>query len=91
MRAYDEANEHGVPGVSDGVVTEDERPYWLGNGNHGGLARYEQDPFLIVRGPGFTAGAVRDTPTSLVDIAPTVLRHLGLPSDGMDGRLLQQR
>lgn len=89
MRAYDEPNEHGVMGLSDGVVTDDETPYWLGNGNHGGLAAHEQDPFLMIRGPGFTPGAVRETPTSLVDIAPTVLRHLGLPTDAMDGRPLQ--
>jgi predicted AlkP superfamily pyrophosphatase or phosphodiesterase len=91
MRAYDAVNQHGVAGLSDGAVSGDEDPYWLGNGNHGGLARYEQDPFLMIRGAGFAAGAVRRTPTSLVDIAPTVLAHLGLPAGRMDGRALQSR
>jgi hypothetical protein len=89
MRAYDGVNQHGVAGLSDGAVSGDEDPYWLGNGNHGGLARYEQDPFLMISGTGFTAGAVRQAPSSLIDIAPTVLAHLGLPGDGMDGRALQ--
>ncbi|MEJ0072276.1 MAG: hypothetical protein WDO24_30280 [Pseudomonadota bacterium] len=89
MRAYDGTNQHGIAGLSDGAVSSDETPYWLGHGNHGGLARYEQDPFLMIRGIGFAAGSVRRTPSSLVDIAPTVLAHLGLPTDAMDGRPLQ--
>jgi len=89
MRAYDAVNQHGVAGLSDGAVSCGEDPYWLGNGNHGGLARHEQDPFLMIRGAGFAAGALRQTPTSLIDIAPTVLAHLGLPADQMDGRPLQ--
>jgi arylsulfatase A-like enzyme len=91
MRAYEDANAYGIAGVSDGAVASDETPYWLGHGNHGGLARYEQDPFLMIRGVGFAAGSTRGAPSSLVDIAPTVLGHLGLPTDAMDGRPLQSR
>ncbi len=53
-------------------------------GQHGGLAANEQRPFLFATGGGFAAGR-RTAPSSLVDIAPTVLRHLVLPHDGMDG------
>jgi hypothetical protein len=29
--------------------------------------------------------------TSIVDIAPTVMRHLGVSAEGMDGRALQEQ
>ena len=61
----------------------------LNCGQHGGLARYEQSPFLMMQGSGFAAGASRDMPTSAVDIAPTVLTHVGVAFDGLDGRALQ--
>jgi arylsulfatase A-like enzyme len=31
----------------------------------------------------------RQEPSCIVDIAPTILTHLGLPAAGMDGRPLQ--
>ncbi len=51
----------------------------------GGLGPYEQHPILFIGGGGFRAGTRCESPSSAVDIAPTVLRHLGLPFDGMDG------
>ena len=56
-----------------------------GCGQPGGRGRYEQQPFLLVRGGGFGRGKRIDAPSSPVDIAPTILRHLGLACDGMDG------
>ena len=44
---------------------------------------------LIVEGTGFEAGRKVDAASSAVDIAPTVLRFLGRPADGLDGRPLQ--
>ena len=61
----------------------------LGFGQHGGVGRWEQSPVLLVQGDGFAAGSVRQEPTSVIDAAPTILRHLGMPADGMDGRALQ--
>jgi hypothetical protein len=84
------ANQYGVPGISSAIVGGGAEVYHPGSGNHGGLGRYEQAPFLMIRGAGFGAGAVRREPTSLVDIAPTVLRHLDMPAEGMDGRPLQR-
>ncbi len=41
---------------------------------------------LFVRAPGWPAGVVVDEPCSLLDVAPTVLRLLGLPEpEGGDG------
>jgi hypothetical protein len=59
-------------------------------GQHGGLAKYEQMPFLMIDGTGFAPGAPFSAPTSPIDIAPTVLAHLQLPAEGMDGRALQR-
>jgi arylsulfatase A-like enzyme len=46
-------------------------------------------PFLMIDGTCFTAGGTTDALTSPIDIAPTILAHLGLPAEGMDGRGLQ--
>ena len=62
----------------------------VGCGQHGGLGRHEQQPFMMVRGGGFGRATRVDAPSSPVDIAPTVLRHLGLPHDGMDGAPLSR-
>jgi arylsulfatase A-like enzyme len=58
-----------------------------GHGEHGGWGADETRPFLIVDHTSM-APAVVAQPTSLVDIAPTVLDFLGLPHDGVDGRSL---
>jgi hypothetical protein len=63
----------------------------LGLGQHGGVGRFEQAPFLVIEGAGFAPGTVGGDPTCIVDIAPTALAHLGVPADGMDGRALQGR
>lgn len=61
----------------------------VGCGQHGGLGKYEQMPFLICVGQGFAAGSAVAKSTSPIDIAPTALRHLGLNGDDMDGWALQ--
>ena len=61
----------------------------IGFGQHGGLGVNEQSPFLIAEGGGFTA-RIQTRPTCLIDIAPTVLRHLRMDHDDMDGQALPQ-
>jgi hypothetical protein len=87
LRPDDRANPHGVPGHSHIVRDALEPKDCTGFGQHGGLGRNEQRPFLFVSGGGFAPG-VRDSRSSLVDIAPTVLRYLGLDAAEMDGRPL---
>jgi hypothetical protein len=87
LAADDEANEFGVPGRSDVAENALGGESLPGHGQHGGLGHYEQRPFLAVRGPGFGAGA-RSSPASLIDLAPTILRHLGLAEDGLQGAAL---
>jgi hypothetical protein len=88
LRADDRPNEFGVRGFSDIVLDPEATLDYTGCGQHGGLGANEQRPFLFVRGGGFTPGSGSDHRVSPIDIAPTVLRHLGLPWTGMDGRPL---
>jgi arylsulfatase A-like enzyme len=80
-------NPHGVGGYSPIVLDPADSESKLGFGQHGGLGPNEQRPFLIIDGGGFVRG-VHPAPSSLVDIAPTVLRHLGMDHGDMDGRAL---
>jgi arylsulfatase A-like enzyme len=89
LKPDERANPHGVPGHSHIVRDSLEPKNCTGFGQHGGLGRNEQRPFLFASGGGFASGIYRRR-SSLVDIAPTVLRHLGLDTSGMDGRPLPQ-
>jgi len=89
MRESEGANAFGVCGLSFAAKPAAGKSDRLGCGQHGGLGRFEQSPFMLVAGPGFQAGAVNNFPASVVDVAPTILRHLGLPWSRLDGRPLQ--
>jgi len=84
MAKRDVPNRHGVMGL--GHVAGD--PFMnsdaSGLGQHGGLGPYEGNPCLVLDGPGVTPG-VESRRTATVDIAPTVLRWLGVPATGVDG------
>jgi arylsulfatase A-like enzyme len=88
LRADDLPNEFGVRGHSDIAFDPEATLDYTGCGQHGGLGRNEQRPFLFVRGPGVASGRREDPGVSPLDIAPTVLHHLGLPWAGVDGRPL---
>lgn len=90
MASTEAANAFGIPGQSYEAKPLPGKHGHLGCGQHGGLARFEQAPFLLIQGTGFEAGGVREESTSAIDHAPTILTHLGLPADGMDGRPLQR-
>ncbi len=77
-----DANSFGVPGttwsLSDHAAVKSQ---------HGSLAPYDQSACLIGLGAKFKPGHVSDIPLSLVDIAPTVCRLIGLNHEtGFDGR-----
>lgn len=80
---HDETNPFGVAGtrwlVEDGEGTPD-----IGCGHHGGLGPSETRPFLTFIHPDFGQGEAGRA-TSLVDIAPTILRFLGEPVNDLDG------
>ena len=87
LKADDRANPHGVSGHSHIVRDFAGAKDITGFGQHGGLGANEQRPFLFLHGGGFASGSYRQR-SSLIDIAPTVLHHLGLAADGLDGRPL---
>ena len=88
LRTDDRPNEFGVRGYSDIALDPESVLDYTGCGQHGGLGPNEQRPFLFVRGPGFGPGRRDDDGVSPLDIAPTVLHHLGLGWVGVDGRPL---
>jgi arylsulfatase A-like enzyme len=90
MRASDEPNADGVRGTSLVAKPASGKADRLGCGQHGGFGAYEQSPFLMISGNGFASGKVRETAAAVIDIAPTILAHLGLAQDGMDGVALQR-
>jgi hypothetical protein len=89
MRADDGKNEFGVAGRSLVAKPRWDKPDRLGCGQHGGLGAFEQSPVLMIDGAGFADGEERAEGVRIVDLAPTILRHLGLPAEGMDGHALQ--
>jgi arylsulfatase A-like enzyme len=58
------------------------------HGDHGGLNWGAQHVPLVFSGPGVTAGVVSEAPARLVDVAPTIVRLMGLPPAPMDGTVL---
>jgi arylsulfatase A-like enzyme len=91
LRSDEEPNAFGIRGCSYESKPVAGKATHLGCGQHGGLAKYEQMPFLMIDGEGFAAAATSPAPTSPIDLAPTILAHLQVPAEGMDGRTLQSR
>ena len=87
LAGEDKLNPHGISGYAPIVLDPSDSESKIGFGQHGGLGPHEQHPFLMIEGGGFTPGR-RTEPSSLIDIAPTVLRHLHMDHDDMDGRAL---
>jgi arylsulfatase A-like enzyme len=87
LKPDERTNPHGVPGHSHIVRDSLEPKDCTGFGQHGGLGKNEQRPFLFISGGGFAPGT-HHRRSSLIDIAPTVLRHLGLTTAGMNGQPL---
>jgi len=87
LKTDERSNPHDVPGHSHIVRDYLEPKDCTGFGQHGGLGGNEQRPFLFAFGGSFAPGVYRGR-SSLIDIAPTVLRHLGRETAGMDGRPL---
>src|SRR5207248_2750583 len=68
----DEPNELGVPGRVDKIGTSP-RPLSI----HGSLSPRDMNNTMALAGPGIPSGVV-DAPASTADVAPTILRLLGV-------------
>jgi hypothetical protein len=87
MAKRDDANRFGVRGfghVAGDVFSKTDAP---GHGQHGGLGPYETNAVLCISGGGFSTGKT-DSRSRTIDIAPTVLRHVGVAFENMDGEAL---
>jgi arylsulfatase A-like enzyme len=86
FRWNDSKNQFGVPGMIDADWQRG-----AGQGTHATLSRFDMHNTLIAAGPDFHRGQSDDLPTGNVDLAPTILRILGItPSQKMDGRVLSE-
>jgi Type I phosphodiesterase / nucleotide pyrophosphatase len=89
LAADEGANAYDVPGRSLAAKPRWGKPDRLHCGQHGGLGRFEQSPVLLIDGPDFPPGTESDSHARIVDLAPTIMRHLRIPAPGMDGGPLQ--
>jgi arylsulfatase A-like enzyme len=56
--------------------------------DHGGSGWQSQHIPLIISGPGIREGVISGGPAQLDDVAPTILRAMGVAPTGMQGRVL---
>jgi arylsulfatase A-like enzyme len=86
FRWNDSKNQFGIPGMIDADWQRG-----AGKGTHATLSRFDMHNTLVAAGPDFRHGQVDDLPTGNVDLAPTILRILGITSPQQsDGRILSE-
>jgi arylsulfatase A-like enzyme len=79
------ANAAGYPGTVYSTYGQ------VGTGQHGSMSRHEMHNVLIAGGLSFRSGLELETPSGNLDIAPTILRILGISENGgMHGRVLEE-
>ena len=81
-----EPNSTGYPGHAFSTGGK------AGQGQHGSMSQHELNNVGLARGPSIREGAILDTPTGNIDLAPTILHLLGIggANPGMDGRVLTE-
>jgi len=86
FRWNDSRNQFGIPGMIDADWNRRS-----GEGTHATLSRFDMHNTLIASGPDFHRGQSDDLPSGNVDLAPTILRILGItPPRQLDGRILSE-
>jgi arylsulfatase A-like enzyme len=71
-------NRHGVPGADYNFVTAGKSgPVSVDTANHGSISPWTVRNTMLAWGPDFKRGATLRTPTSNVDVTPTLLYLLG--------------
>ncbi len=86
FRWNEEKNQFGIPGMIDADWQRG-----AGKGTHATLSRFDMHNTLIAAGPDFRRGKMVDLPSGNVDLAPTILRILGItPPQQLDGRILSE-
>ncbi|TCR72203.1 hypothetical protein [Rhizobium sp. BK376] len=90
MLATAQPNAFGVAGTSIAARRAGDKDDTIGAGQHGGLGDFEQMPFLMAAGRGVETGGQRIESASVLDLAPTILSHLGKNGASMDGNPLHR-
>ncbi len=86
FRWSEDANAYGVPGTIDADWQRK-----AGEGTHATLSKFDVHNLLVALGPDFRRGQTDDLPSGNVDLAPTILRIVGLtPPQPLDGRILAE-
>jgi arylsulfatase A-like enzyme len=86
LRWNPKPNRYGIAGQ---IITDSARG--AGKGSHATLSEFDVHNTLIAAGPDFPRGVTSTLPSSNVDIAPTVLRLLGVEAQQkFDGRVLTE-
>jgi arylsulfatase A-like enzyme len=86
FRWNEEKNQFGIPGMIDADWQRG-----AGKGTHVTLSRFDMHNTLIAAGPDFCRGEIDDLPSGNVDLAPTILRILGIAvPQQLDGRILSE-
>jgi arylsulfatase A-like enzyme len=86
FRWNEKKNQFGVPGMIDADWQRGP-----GKGTHATLSRFDMHNTLIAAGPDFHRGKMTDLPSGNVDLAPTILRILGIKApQQLDGRVLSE-
>ena len=87
-------NRHGVPGTEYNLTSGPGKtgPVNSGEANHGGIGPWTVRNTMLANGPDFKRRAVVRTPSSNVDVTPTLLHLLGMTTalPEMDGRPLKE-
>jgi predicted AlkP superfamily pyrophosphatase or phosphodiesterase len=86
FRWNEKKNQFGIPGMIDADWQRG-----AGKGTHATLSRFDMHNTLIAAGPDFHRGKMTDLPSGNVDLAPTILRILGIKApQQLDGRVLSE-
>jgi arylsulfatase A-like enzyme len=91
LRWTSDTNANGVPGI---IISEAEGSNLTPaaqKATHASLSPFDMHNTLVAAGPDLRKGYVDETPTGNLDVAPTILKILGVnPSRPMDGRVLSE-
>jgi arylsulfatase A-like enzyme len=86
FRWNENKNQFGIAGMID---ADWQRA--AGEGTHATLSRFDMHNMLIAAGPDFCRGQADDLPSGNVDLAPTILKILGISAPHpVDGRVLSE-
>jgi len=85
-------NKQGVPGTDYVMLTGGETgPMDTATANHGSMSPWTVRNTMLAWGPGFKRGARLRTPSSNVDVTPTMLYLMGNPkAPSLEGRVLAE-